>query len=152
MSWQMFIGNRDTSRFGLALVRKRYLALDVHTRFTYKATRLQSVAINGKGAGSRARGVANSQQQRLTAPLGVKVWFQNRRTKHKRVQQEEEAKAQQQSGGNNNSNGNGNNIKNTHHVSKWQQETGDYHPEDDEDDDSELIDPKAEDCSSGSEA
>lgn len=36
MSWQMFIGNRDTSRFGLALVRKRYLALDVHTRFTYK--------------------------------------------------------------------------------------------------------------------
>ncbi|KAK0079610.1 hypothetical protein PV325_001031 [Microctonus aethiopoides] len=83
----------------------------------------------------------------------VKVWFQNRRTKHKRVQQEEEAKAQQQAGGGNNANGNGNsNNKNTHHVSKWQQETGDYHHDDDEDDDGELIDPKAEDCSSGSEA
>lgn len=32
----MFIVNRDISRFGLALVRKRYLALDVHTQFTYK--------------------------------------------------------------------------------------------------------------------
>ncbi|KAK0183086.1 hypothetical protein PV327_001158 [Microctonus hyperodae] len=87
------------------------------------------------------------------AKSSVKVWFQNRRTKHKRVQQEEEAKAQQQSGGGNNANGNGNsNNKNTHHVSKWQQETGDYHHDDDEDDDGELIDPKAEDCSSGSEA
>lgn len=82
----------------------------------------------------------------------VKVWFQNRRTKHKRVQQEEEAKAQQQQGGGNNGSGNGNGNKNTHHVSKWQQDTGDYHNEDEDDEDSELIDPKAEDCSSGSEA
>ncbi|XP_058804627.1 homeotic protein empty spiracles-like [Phymastichus coffea] len=88
----------------------------------------------------------------------VKVWFQNRRTKHKRMQQEEEAKAQQQSsgggrdsasGGNSNSNNNGNGAsnKNTHHVSKWQQETADYHEHDEDD---EPIDP--EDCSSGSEA
>lgn len=41
----------------------------------------------------------------------VKVWFQNRRTKHKRMQQEEEAKAQQQS------------SKNSHHINKWKQET-----------------------------
>ncbi|XP_012281358.1 LOW QUALITY PROTEIN: homeobox protein EMX2 [Orussus abietinus] len=74
----------------------------------------------------------------------VKVWFQNRRTKHKRMQQEEEAKAQQQSGNANNNAGN----KNTHHVSKWQQETGDYHHEEEE----EHIDPEAEECPSGSEA
>lgn len=76
----------------------------------------------------------------------VKVWFQNRRTKHKRMQQEEEAK-QQQSGNNSNNN---NSNKNTHHVSKWQQETADYHHDEDEDD--EHIDPEADECSSGSEA
>ncbi|XP_011497076.1 PREDICTED: homeotic protein empty spiracles-like [Ceratosolen solmsi marchali] len=86
----------------------------------------------------------------------VKVWFQNRRTKHKRMQQEEEVKAQQQSSsggittgnGNNNSNNNGSgNNKNTHHVNKWQQETGDYHHEEQD----ERIDPEADECSSGSE-
>nr|CAD7194992.1 unnamed protein product [Timema douglasi] len=53
-------------------------------------------------------------RMRSTVKHHVKVWFQNRRTKHKRMQQEEEAKAQQQAAANN---------KNSHHVNKWKQET-----------------------------
>lgn len=49
----------------------------------------------------------------------VKVWFQNRRTKHKRMQQEEEAKSSQSG----NKSSSHSSQSNTHHVNKWKEET-----------------------------
>ncbi|XP_053698766.1 homeotic protein empty spiracles [Sabethes cyaneus] len=71
----------------------------------------------------------------------VKVWFQNRRTKHKRMQQEEDAK----SGGGSGSGGGGGESGNGNRSSS---PSGAY---DDEDDDDELIDMEMDDCPSDEE-
>ncbi|XP_058812536.1 homeotic protein empty spiracles-like [Topomyia yanbarensis] len=72
----------------------------------------------------------------------VKVWFQNRRTKHKRMQQEEDAKSGGGDGGGGGGAGSGNRSSSPGCA---------YDDEDEDADDDELIDMEMEDCLSDEE-